>query len=100
MGLSRLTGVLMSGHVELILARRLRHRRRALGITQGELGAACGVRFQQIQKYECGANRVSASMLWKLACALDVEVSYFFNGVNPEPDPPRAIIANFGGVAS
>lgn len=57
---------------------RLRRRRQLLGLTQEEVGAACGVRFQQIQKYEAAATRVSARMLWKLARALDVEVDYFF----------------------
>jgi transcriptional regulator with XRE-family HTH domain len=52
-----------------------------LGLSQQELGALCGVRFQQIQKYECAANRLYAVMLFKLARALDVEVGYFFSGL-------------------
>jgi transcriptional regulator with XRE-family HTH domain len=56
------------------------------------------VRFQQIQKYECAANRTSAAVLWKLACALDVNVHYFYEGLvdtrAPAEDaatPPPAI---------
>ena len=49
------------------LGRRLRRRRRLLGLTQHQLASACGVRFQQIQKYECAANRMSAARLWQLA---------------------------------
>lgn len=47
-------------------------------MTQQALGAAVGIKFQQIQKYETGANRVSASRLWDIADALDVPVAYFF----------------------
>lgn len=51
------------------------------GITQSQLADKVGVRFQQIQKYENGANRVSASRLWELAEALDVAIAYFFEGL-------------------
>ena len=56
-------------------------RRRLLGLTQQELAHACGVRFQQIQKYECAANRMSAARLWQLAEVLEVPVSYFYEGL-------------------
>jgi transcriptional regulator with XRE-family HTH domain len=46
--------------------------------------AACGVRFQQIQKYECGANRISAARLWQLSEALEVPVGYFYDGLSDE----------------
>lgn len=52
-----------------------------MGITQKELGLLCGVRFQQIQKYESATNKISASMIVRLAHALKVEVSYFFDGI-------------------
>lgn len=64
--------------VERRLAARLRRRRRLLGMTQMELAALCGVRFQQIQKYESGLNRISAVRLWRLARGLGVDVDYFF----------------------
>ena len=49
-------------------------------MTQQQLGEAVGIKFQQIQKYETGMNRVSASRLWDIADALDVSVSFFFEG--------------------
>jgi transcriptional regulator with XRE-family HTH domain len=52
-----------------------------LGLTQKQLATAVGLRFQQIQKYECGANRISATRLWSLATVLDVPVQYFFDGL-------------------
>jgi transcriptional regulator with XRE-family HTH domain len=79
----------MRDEFDRILGRRLRRRRRLLGLTQEELGAACGVRFQQIQKYESAANRVSAFMLWRLAVALEVDLNYFVDGL-PMPQPVAA----------
>lgn len=72
----------MSDDIDVHLGRRLRRRRRLLGLTQQQIAHACGVRFQQIQKYECGANRMSAARLWRLAEALDVPVAYFFDGLS------------------
>jgi transcriptional regulator with XRE-family HTH domain len=66
------------------LGRRLRRRRRLLGLTQQDLATACGVRFQQIQKYECAANRMSAARVWQLAAVLEVPVSYFYEGLGEE----------------
>lgn len=51
-------------------------------MTQQQLAESIGIRFQQIQKYECGANRVTASRLHELAVALNVPVGYFFEGLN------------------
>ena len=70
--------------IDVHLGRRLRRRRRLLGLTQQELAASCGVRFQQIQKYECAANRMSAARLWQLAEVLEVPVSYFYEGLTKE----------------
>ena len=67
--------------IDIHLGRRLRRRRRLLGLTQQELAQACGVRFQQIQKYECAANRMSAARLWQLAEVLEVPISYFYEGL-------------------
>ena len=75
----------MTDIVDATVGRRLRARRRLLGRTQQQIADACGVRFQQIQKYECGANRLSAAMLWRLSRALEVEVGYFFTGLRAEP---------------
>lgn len=68
--------------IDVHVGRRLRARRRLLGLTQETLASAVDIKFQQIQKYESGANRVSASRLWALAKALDAPVSYFFDGMN------------------
>lgn len=70
----------MTDDIDVHLGRRLRRRRRLLGLTQQELARVCGVRFQQIQKYESAANRMSAARLWQLAEALETPVSYFFEG--------------------
>jgi len=67
--------------IDIHLGRRLRRRRRLLGLTQQDLAEACGVRFQQIQKYECASNRMSAARLWQLADILDVTISYFYEGL-------------------
>ena len=64
----------MGSNIDVHLGKRLRRRRRLLGLTQQQLAGACGVRFQQIQKYECGANRISAARLWQLSEALEVPV--------------------------
>ena len=85
----------MMDGIDIHLGRRLRRRRRILGLTQQQLANACGVRFQQIQKYECAANRMSASRLWQLAEVLEVPVSYFYDGLSQdgnedkEPEPPE-----------
>jgi transcriptional regulator with XRE-family HTH domain len=62
----------------------IRMRRKALGISQEKLAEALGLTFQQIQKYERGANRVSASKLWEIARALKVNVAYFYEGLEEE----------------
>lgn len=74
----------MDNSVDVLVGRRLRARRRLLGYSQQALGAACGVTFQQIHKYEAAVCKMSVLMLWKLANALDVEVSYFFSGLTAE----------------
>ena len=71
----------MSDEIDEHLGRRLRRRRRLLGLTQHQLADACGVRFQQIQKYECAANRMSAARVWQLAQVLEVPIDYFYEGL-------------------
>lgn len=63
------------------VGKRIRHRRWLVGMTQQNLAEKVGIKFQQIQKYETGANRVSASRLWDIAEALGVEISFFFEGL-------------------
>lgn len=70
--------------VDLHVGRTIRARRVMLGKSQDDLAQACGVSFQQIQKYERGTNRVSASRLAQLAAILEASPGAFF------PDPTRA----------
>jgi len=69
---------------------RIRLRRKELGVSQERLAAAIGLTFQQVQKYERAANRISASKLWQVAHALDTTVSYFFEGLPADPTQHRA----------
>ncbi|MCL3882288.1 helix-turn-helix transcriptional regulator [Marivita sp. GX14005] len=71
----------MAHPVDVHVGKRIRHRRWLVGMTQQQLAEKVGIKFQQIQKYETGANRVSASRLWDIADALDVPVAFFFEGI-------------------
>ena len=62
----------------------MRLRRTLLGMSQEKLGEAIGLTFQQVQKYERGANRIGASRLFDLARALDVPVEYFYDEMTPD----------------
>lgn len=82
----------------------MRARRLVLGISQEDLGKAVGVSFQQIQKYEKGANRIGASRLQRLAHALQVPISYFFEGMGAgeadnDGDNIMAFLATAQGLA-
>lgn len=81
----------MANDIDLHLGKRLRRRRRLLGLTQQQLAVAIGIRFQQIQKYECGANRISAARIFELAAALEVPVGYFYEGLD-EGEPAIAAV--------
>ncbi len=70
--------------VDVHVGQRIRARRKTVGLSQSTLADALGLTFQQVQKYENGANRVSASKLYETARCLGVPVSYFFEGL---PDP-------------
>ena len=67
--------------VDIHVGSRIRVRRRVAGLTQDDLARALDLTFQQIQKYERGSNRVSASKLFGIAAVLQVPVSYFFEGL-------------------
>ncbi len=71
----------MTNEIDYYVGKRLRRRRRLLGLTQQVLGDKVGIRFQQIQKYECGANRISAARLFELSEALSVPIQYFYEGL-------------------
>ena len=72
----------MKHPVDVHVGQRVRQRRWMVGMTQQQLGNEVGIKFQQIQKYETGTNRISASRLWDIAAALDVPVSFFFEGLD------------------
>ena len=72
----------MKHPVDVYVGKRIRHRRWMNGVTQQQLAESVGIKFQQIQKYETGMNRVSASRLWDIANVLDVPVSFFFEGLD------------------
>ena len=67
--------------VDVHVGKRVRHRRWMVGMTQQQLAERVGIKFQQIQKYETGMNRISASRLWDISEALGVPVSFFFDGL-------------------
>jgi transcriptional regulator with XRE-family HTH domain len=74
--------------IDVHVGARLRLRRTLLGMTQTSLGDALGLTFQQVQKYERGANRIGASRLFHLSQILDVSIEYFFD------DMPNAVAAS------
>ena len=66
----------MPDPIDVGVGARIRIRRRELDLSQSALGQHLGLTFQQVQKYERGANRVSASRLWRMAIVLDVPITY------------------------
>ena len=74
-----------SNIVDAYVGARLRMRRVMLGMSQGKLGQLLGVTFQQIQKYEKGSNRISASRLRQAAQVLEVPVEFFYEGAPTQP---------------
>lgn len=84
--------------VDVHVGTRIRHRRWLIGMTQQQLAEAVGIKFQQIQKYETGANRVSASRLWDIAEALEVDIAFFFEGLAKDDEGgTRALPADIIG---
>jgi len=75
---------LTDNEIDHNVGRQLRSRREELGLSQTAVANTLGVSFQQVQKYERGFNRVSASRLWDLADILKVDVGFFFEGL-PSP---------------
>ncbi|MET0337915.1 MAG: helix-turn-helix transcriptional regulator [Caulobacter sp.] len=75
--------------VDIHVGSRVRLQRKLRGLSQTNLGQVIGLTFQQVQKYERGASRISAAKLYRLAQALDVSVSWFFDGLpgNTEAAP-------------
>ena len=81
---------------------RIRLRRKELGVSQEKLADSIGLTFQQVQKYERAANRVSASKLWEVARALKTSIAYFYEGLGDpaqhganSPDDGRDTVHDF-----
>ncbi len=72
----------MPSSIDIHVGHQLRQRREMRGMPQKELARRLGISFQQVQKYESGANRISASKLWEAACVLEVGPDYFFAGLD------------------
>ncbi len=87
-GYGRGTGV--PDPVDVHVGGRIRTRRLLIGMNQETLARALGLTFQQVQKYEGGANRVSASRLSQIAEILSVPISHFFSDLDPEGTEPSA----------
>ncbi len=73
--------------IDVRVGARVRLRRQMLGLSQEKLGQAIGLTFQQVQKYERGANRIGASRLHELSRVLDVPVAFFFDNTDPVRAP-------------
>ncbi|OHB41384.1 MAG: transcriptional regulator [Phenylobacterium sp. RIFCSPHIGHO2_01_FULL_70_10] len=85
--------------VDVHVGRRGRLRRKELGVSQAWLADRLGLTFQQVQKYERGANRISASKLYQIASVLEVPITYFFEGLDDPAAPKGARYAHaFTGV--
>ena len=75
---------LTASEVDRLVGARIRRRRILMGLTQDQLGESLGISYQQIQKYETGANRVSAGRLYLIANRLDVSPGWFFDPVKSD----------------
>ncbi len=84
--------------VDVHVGKQLRTQRALYGLSQNDLAKQLGVTFQQLQKYESGANRTSASRLWEAGKALGVPVSYFFEGLGEKTDPAADILGTRAGL--
>ena len=82
--------------VDKLVGKRLRMRRLMLGMSQTKLGDALGITFQQVQKYEKGANRIGAGRLQQIADIMQVPVAFFFEGApNAAEGPSPAYMVEF-----
>jgi transcriptional regulator with XRE-family HTH domain len=86
--------------VDVHVGARVRLRRTLLGLSQQSLGMRIGLTFQQVQKYERGANRIGASRLWELANVLDVPVQFFFGDMSDATiEAVKQIVVGDGGAS-
>lgn len=72
----------IANQLDLEIGRRLRQSRLVEQLTQGQLAQKIGISFQQLQKYENGSNRISASRLWSVSRALGLPITYFYDGLD------------------
>ncbi|MBI5163010.1 MAG: helix-turn-helix transcriptional regulator [Magnetospirillum sp.] len=84
--------------IDVHVGARVRLRRTLLGMSQEKLGEALGLTFQQVQKYERGANRIGASRLFDLSRVLDVPVSFFFDDMSDETKTQTPSMLSGGGL--
>jgi len=92
-------------HVDVLIGAKIRERRLELGLSQEKLGGLLGITFQQVQKYERGANRVGASRMVDVAHALGVPPSYFFDTLpaateTKEAQLERELITDFRSLSN
>ena len=92
-------GVTNNNAIDVHVGKRIRLRRTLLGYSQEHLAHGLSVTFQQVQKYERGSNRVSASRLWDISQLLEVDISYFFDDMSSstQSNSPRAYCRNRSG---
>jgi transcriptional regulator with XRE-family HTH domain len=86
--------------IDIHVGQRIRLARKKLNMSQDKLADALGVTFQQVQKYERGANRVSASMLWRASHAVKEPISYFFDGLEGAIGVSKALEIEAKAVAA
>lgn len=88
----------LAKRIDAWVGERIRARRAQVGLTQEQLAAALGISYQQVQKYETGANRVSAGRLYVIAQKLGVEIAHFFEGVAEDIEVTPVTPLVHGGV--
>lgn len=83
-------------HIDAHVGKQLASARMKMGLNQSEVARMLGLTFQQIQKYEKGTNRMSASVLWTLSEAMDLPIAYFFDGLNDNEKSAEHAFASLG----
>lgn len=90
----------MTNMVDAHVGRKIREARVLRGMSQSDVARGLGMSFQQVQKYETGANRISASRLYELSTLLDVPIQNFFEGVTEDTsEPPNPLDARTARAA-
>ncbi len=87
------TNKLKADPIDIFVGKKIRQRRTLLGISQEKLSNSLNITFQQVQKYESGANRVSSSRLYNISKILKVTISYFFEGLPETSGKKVSIVA-------